>query len=171
MRLVYDATLDDHVHASFRHFETSGEATTFFRFGVLLTPVVLLFPALTTSNKSLGFQVGLAAALLYLVVFLLRYQSFLRRRFRRMTIKALGGEGPFAAEVETDAEGITSSSQGQQIKFLWNSLVQVADTDDGIELLFAPSGVLVLPPHAFADDGERTSWLAHLQTYTAGEAA
>ncbi|MCP5047168.1 MAG: YcxB family protein [bacterium] len=147
MKIAYETTVDEVTEAIVRHHEISGlitrrkwQALALFIVYFILYWLLVVQKAPTTIN----LWSSILAAVIGYAVFLAIIKTLVRMSVRRFVVKTHGTREPVPAEYELDKNGIAFRKQGKELRFSWDSVVAVNETDKSIELIIEPMAIVVI---------------------------
>jgi hypothetical protein len=158
--------MEEVVEASYRLAEMVGTVRKMLWTGLLLAPFIFLITYFIWDRSSVGFVIGIVATVLFAIWHLLSYRDQCRRQIRRMMKKALGTDQPVPCEFELTGDHVIFRKQGTEFRFDWDRIVEVVDTDDAIELITEPAGIVRIPRRIFRDGEQLASWTAFIRDRT-----
>ena len=129
---------------------------------------LLVFAAAPGDLAIRGAAGLVVAAVMFVILVNLRRGGNMRlREFYR---ERLGGDGPFACEVELTATGIVSRQLGQEAHHPWSQVASVAEVPGGIEFVYQPIGSLLVRDRAFSDPQVKLDFLSLAQGFVPANA-
>lgn len=164
MKKSYEATLEDELHANFRAAELTGTVARQKWLGFIWVPLIFLIVwGVFPSDPNERLTIATLASVVFMPLHLLTYKRQVRRRIRGFLARARGTDKPVPAEYEADSEGLVFRSLGREVKFAWNTVASVRETDDFIEVVIEPTGIAVLPKRIFAGSEEAGEWVRFIE--------
>lgn len=161
MKIQYYSMIDEKVKAQLRLLEFTGDMKRHKWLPLLiLTPIefavlYLLIPGVTEVRLALtGGAVGM-----FVVVHLLIWRGQLTRRIRKMLVKQLGAEDYMHAEYEFTEDALIFRQMGQEVHLAWDSVREIRDRPDSIEIIAVPAGLALIPKRIFQQESEWREWL------------
>lgn len=150
LTLHYTSTVDEAVEVHLRLLElTGGLRRQYWQMGavLLLAAAGMYFFLRGTPSGRLFF------CLLFLAIgaLLLRFAwiPMLKREVRKTLVKGLGTDRPFECEYTADERGISCRMLGNGVSFEWGIIRTMLETDQHLELITHPAGLMRLPKRAF----------------------
>jgi hypothetical protein len=127
-----------------------------------------------TPGQPPGRAVFAALVCLLLIVIIPRLGRTSRRDSRMRTYyrEQLGGDGPFVCEVELSPAGLITRQLGAETTHPWSHVVSATEVSGGIEIIYRPTGALLVRDRAFQTPESREQFLAlALRFISRGDAA
>jgi hypothetical protein len=172
MKKTYEATIEDAVEAQIRFCELIGTARNYKWAGLLVGPVVggvaLLLLTYIPWNSFDGparLIISGGVAVVCVSTWLLRHTTYLRKHIRRTLVKARGTDQPIPTECEIDDSGLALRMCGREVRFSWNNVQSISYRNDLIELIMAPTAVVVIPKRVFGDPAELQEWTKFIESH------
>lgn len=160
MRIEYEATIDEAVAAHLRLMALSKTARGIKRLGLLFGPLIFVLLYLTLPGDALGRLVfSIVAAVVFVPLYLLFCKVFLRWNTRRLLVESLGTDQPVPSEYEFTEDGLIFRQLGTEIRFRWNSVAEVNEREEALELITASKGLALIPKRIFEDEKQLKEWL------------
>jgi hypothetical protein len=151
MRVQFEYTIDDIVDVQMRVLKRSRAARSWRWRDVIVTSLltgVFLFAVIPEgiTGKLIMGGIGLAlGALSYAAL----NERTVKRRLRKLCEENAGPDKSFLCEVELNESGIHTKSNGMQIIYAWQSVTEVQETTDSVDIYAEKGGLVVVRNRAF----------------------
>ena len=76
-----------------------------------------------------------------------------------MLIESLGTDKPVPCEYEFNEEGLIFHRLGTEIKFHWNKVKEINETEKSLEFIVEHGGIAIIPKRIFENDRQKDEWL------------
>ncbi len=166
MKKEYESTIEEAVHTSLRCAELLGTLKPLKRFRLLvLSGVLLAVCVLVPDNQLKKIWIAVCSLVFAMVVLALLHRPMMRWGTRKYFGKVRGTAEPVPSEYELDELGLVFRQSGQELKFSWNNVREVNDTEDGVEVIFDPPGIAVIPKRIFEEPAELREWISFIKQH------
>ena len=162
MVIQFDSTIDEAVDVEIRLARQSNSFRRWKRAGFIWAPLLFLgfyFGVPDTPTAKLVFAT--LASLAFILIYPRSYDRILRRRIRKYLVEQLGTDKPIPCEYEFSEEGLTFRKMGVEIKLQWNTVKQINENDEDIEILTHTGGIAVLRNRIFSSPNQKDEWLKY----------
>ncbi|MBA4388555.1 MAG: hypothetical protein C0404_11275 [Verrucomicrobia bacterium] len=154
----YEATIEEAVQTSFRLAEIDGSIRKRVSIRIALIAALSLTSCMLPSHILAGIVMGSVLAIVLVGLLLSSHKQDARKRLRRELVKQLGTDQPIISEFELNEEGIAFRQRGIEARFNWESVREITESPDSIELIMHPAAVLIVPKRILGKD-EPAEWL------------
>lgn len=166
MKKIYESTIDEAVNVSFRIAEMAGTVQKQLWYGFIW---ILVVPPMVYLLFDRPYYPRLAMPIVFAVVLiaihLLTYRDQIRKRIRKILVKALGTDQPVRSEYEIDEDGLVFRKMGQEVRFSWTNVTDIIKTTDSIQVLMKPTGIAIIPKRIFESPQELQDWIAYIEDH------
>lgn len=164
MRIEYAATIDDFVEAEMCQFSHSAVGKKWKAQGLILAPVLFALMFFILSGSNMERLIGATiAGVLYCIIYLMRFESTLRKRVRKFKLEQWGTDAPSLISIDANEDRLLYRCNDFETQFPWTQVSQAIDNGKGIELLIKKSELILIPASAFQDEENRAIWLRFCQ--------
>ncbi len=166
MKKNYDSTIDEAVYAHFRLAGLAGTISQYKWYGLVWTPVIFIaMYSILPSTQLVRVVSASLISLAFVLLHLSTYKIGLRKRIRKMLVKAMGTDKPVPCEYEMDEDGLVFRKMGQEMKFSWTRVTVLIDTVDSIEVIMDPTAIAIIPKRIFTEPAELQEWIAFIEDH------
>jgi hypothetical protein len=166
MKIAYESTIDEATESAVRITELVGTIRTWRWAGLIWTPFIFILLFLLLDEVVAKLVLGSIASVLFAVYWLSNYKNKLRKRLRKVLIKARGTDKPVPSEYELDHDGLIFRQPGVELRFSWATIASVKQTENSVEILMVPNGIAVIPTRIFSSQEQQSSWMVFIQEHT-----
>ena len=169
MHVQFEATQDDLVDATQRFLARSKQIRAQRWKGMLLTSLLggamgFLFYYLQgrpLSGVACGVFVASVSALLHAAT----HKRGVEKRLRKFYQEQFGTSAPFVCEVELTPVGVWVRQRNTQYVYEWESVAEIAETGDSVDIYTRGGGGVVVRKRAFSSAEEQTKFVAMARGY------
>lgn len=169
MHVQFEFTQEDSIDASKRFLARSEVVRSARLKGMLANAVlawaIVFIAFLRTTTPAYGALFGLVAAVVTALIYPALYQSGLERRLRNLHREKLGDSGPFICEVELTAVGVWVRQLNKQITHEWESVEEIEETTDSIDIYTKDGGGVIVRKRAFESSKEQARFIELAESY------
>ena len=160
VRIAYESTIDEATESAVRMTELVGTIRMWRWIGLVWTPFLFILLFLLLDELVAKLVLGTVASVLFAVYWLSNYKNILRKRLRKVLIKARGTDKPIPSEYELVEDGLVFRQLGVELRFSWANAASVRETENSIEILMVPTGIAAIPTRIFSSAGQRRNFSA-----------
>lgn len=163
MKKEFQSTIEESVEAQLRLAELIGIVWKLKWIGLIVAPgVIILLCFFLLNNLAAKLIIGGSGAGLFIPYHLSTYKKNYRKRIRKVIKKTLGTDQPIPSEYEMDETGLIFRQLGQEMKFSWGNVQEIIQTDNSIEVLMKPIGIVIIPKRIFSKPTEWQAWVTYI---------
>jgi hypothetical protein len=169
MHVQFEFTQEDSIDATQRFLARSEIVRSWRLKGMLFTAVLawlLVFIVfLRASMPVYGVVFGLTAAVISGLIYPSLYKSGVERRLRKLHEEKFGASDIFICEVEITPIGVWVRQTNKQITYEWESVEEIKETEDSLDIFTRDGGGVIVRKRAFASAAEQRQFKELAQSY------
>ncbi len=165
MKIAYQSTIEEATETAFRMAERVGGLRRWMCSGLVWAPFIFIILFLLRDELVAKLVLGGISTVLFVVYGLLNYKNELRKRIRKTLIRALGTDKPLLSEYELDDNGLIFRKLGQELRFAWDNIASIKESETSIEVIMAPSGIAMIPTRIFSSPEQQRIWMSFIQEH------
>jgi hypothetical protein len=159
MKIEYEATLEEMTDASWLKYRGSITYKQTRLKVLMIAPfLALIFYLLITDDPVRQTFMAVGSLLIYPIIILLIYDPLTKRSMRKQLLNHLGGSGPYPSEYEIDEKGLYFRHAGTEMKFEWNTIKGVKQSEQYLELDMEGLAFAIIPFRIFESTAEQDRW-------------
>ncbi len=162
MLLEYEATLHDFAEVHIRLFlrsSTFKKQRVYYALGSAITLLALLFFSRNVDTPTEWSIAIFFAAILATVLFMAR-KMMVSHSILKYVENEAGDDFPNSIRYTVSEQTLTCNSRDVDITFSLDSLENVVEDDDYLEISFGKRGLCVVPIRAFESDSQKSDFLS-----------
>ena len=167
MHIQFEFTQDDLIDVSKRFLARSKVVRSWRWKGLLSTAFLawLLVFMFFFSTPIKGIIVGLVAAAIAALIYPSTHKRGVEKRLRKLHQEKLGDAISFICEVELTPVGVWVRQLNKQIMHEWESVEEIKESDDSIDIFTREGGGVIVRKRAFKSSEEQKQFIELAQSY------
>ena len=167
MQVQFEYTIDDMVDVQLRVLKRSRAARSWRGRDLVMTSLLsgaVLFAVIPEgfTGRAIMGCIGLSlGALLYPIL----NERTVRRRLRKFCEEKAGSSKTFLCEVELNDSGVHTKSNGTQLIYPWDKVMDVQETGESVDFYSEFGGLLVVRKRAFTSPEEQEKFVELANRY------
>jgi hypothetical protein len=167
MKKCFKSSLEEATDVHYRLGELAGTLKQQKWVGLILTPIPAILHYYLRPKSSENTIFAIIIVVICIVVYLMTYKRLFRMQVRELVIKTQGKE-PVDCEYELTDESLIFRKQGQEFRFGWQTIKEVRETLEGMELIMQPMGISIIRRTIFETGAEFEEWKKFIQSKIQG---
>lgn len=160
MKIQYYSSIDEEIDAQMRLLGTLRTTKKWKLHGFILVPLVFIgFYFTIPDEESVKLIFASLGSMIFAMIYFGSYIIMIKRRAKKLAIEQLDSDKPVPSEYELNEEGVILRRMGTEIKFDWNNVKRINETDKYIEFIMDKGGMAIIPNRIFIHANQREEWL------------
>ena len=164
MHVKFEFTPEDQIDASRRFLARSRVIASWRWQGLGYTALftwllVFSFYTYLFSSPAVAALIGVGGAGLAALIYPSSHKRAVDKRLRKLHQEQFGDADKFLCEVELTSEGVGIKQMNRRVIHEWESVAEIKETDDSIDIFTHDGCGVIVRDRAFATDAERREFL------------
>jgi hypothetical protein len=160
MIIKYKSTLEDAINTNEKLFMSLNVTKRNKLIGLIGAPIFFILVYSLEDDKAFWIRIFFAffIALTYIVLYFMFYRKSYRHNIKTYIVESRGTEEAIDAEYELTQEQLIYREGGQCIGFDWNTVVDLQNNGESIEIRFKNKGIAILRNKIFKNNEQKKEW-------------